>query len=313
MTERTNTKGRRDGEAGTSILPSKTTTSRATLTGAQAAMPLPDPGKPLAEQDPTVLLAMCVFGEARGESEDAQRAVAQVALNRAQFPHPVFGSRAGAAWEDNLRRVLLRRGQFSSFEPADLNYPKLLRPLDSEDARVWARCLRCAAAALAAKEQEDTLTANSDHYFDDSIQPPSWADPAKRTVKLGRLNFYRLYLPPPCPPELPLRRVSIPAPLGDGTPAGLAEPPSALSPAPWRVHPADPFPTQEPPEAEPASADSASRATASDGRPSPAASLLLTSLPGRVPLPAWISRRLKTQRALRTGRLSSHKAVTSAK
>ena len=140
---------------------------------------------------------MCVFGEARGESDAARRAVAQVALNRARHPHVVFGSRDGAAFEENLRRVILRPGQFSCFHPSDPNYQKLLRPYEAEDAAVWESCLRCAEEALAQWNEPDMLTANSDHYFDDSIQPPSWADPAKRTVKLGRLNFYRLYLPAP--------------------------------------------------------------------------------------------------------------------
>ncbi len=35
-------------------------------------------------------------------------------------------------------------------------------------------------------------TKNSDHYFDLSIQPPKWARPECFTVKIGRLNFYRL-------------------------------------------------------------------------------------------------------------------------
>ncbi len=87
---------------------------------------IPDPATSLASQDPVVLLAMCVFGEARGESEAVQRAVAQVVLNRARNPHPVFGSRAGAAFEDNLRRVILRPGQFSCLHPSDPNYHKLL-------------------------------------------------------------------------------------------------------------------------------------------------------------------------------------------
>ncbi|MBF8305399.1 MAG: cell wall hydrolyses involved in spore germination, partial [Acidobacteria bacterium] len=86
---------------------------------------IPDPQKPISEQDPVILLAMCLFGEARGESAAALRAVAQVVLNRTRHPHPVFGSRPGAAWEENLRRVILRPGQFSSFHPSDPNYSKL--------------------------------------------------------------------------------------------------------------------------------------------------------------------------------------------
>ena len=161
------------------------------------SLPLPDPSRPIAQQDLEVLLALCLFGEARGESEAAQRAVAQIILNRARHPHRVFGSRPEAGWEENLRRVILRPRQFSCFNPEDPNAPKLLRPLEHESPAVWKRCLRCARQALAAQNEEDRLTGNSDHYFDESLQPPTWADPAKRTVKIGRLHFYRLYLPAP--------------------------------------------------------------------------------------------------------------------
>ena len=168
-------------------------------------LPLPDPEKSLAQQAPDILLAMCLFGEARGEDDRTRRAVAQVALNRARHPHRVFGSRRDASLpnsglpnvglEDNLRRVILKPWQFSCFNPDDPNYAKLLRPLDYEEPAVWARCLECARQALAAADQPDTLTANSDHYFDESLQPPSWAKPAQQTARIGRLRFYRLYLP----------------------------------------------------------------------------------------------------------------------
>ena len=158
---------------------------------------LPDATKPLSEQEPVILLAMCLFGEARGEGRQTQQGVAQTVINRAKHPHPVFGSRRELDFAENLRRVILQPRQFSSFNAEDPNYGKLLRPLEYEEPAAWEQCLRCAQEALAAKDREDTLTANSDHYFDDSIQPPTWADPAKQTVQIGRLNFYRLYLRPP--------------------------------------------------------------------------------------------------------------------
>ncbi len=170
-----------------------------------ASVLLPDPGKPIAEQELAVLLAMCLFGEARGESDLARRAVAQLLLNRARTPRRAFGSKPGADFAENLRRVILQPWQFSCFNPGDANRAKLLHPLDHEEPQVWERCFRCAQQALQAgdynaqhnADPRDELTANSDHYFDDSIQPPAWADPSKQTVKIGRLNFYRLYLSPP--------------------------------------------------------------------------------------------------------------------
>ncbi len=195
---------------------------------------IPDPGKPIAEQELVVLLAMCLFGEARGESDLARRAVAQLLLNRARNPRRVFGSKPEADFAENLRRVMLQPWQFSCFNPDDANRAKLLHPLDHEEPQVWERCLRCARQALQTgdsnaqpnADQRDELTANSDHYFDDSIQPPAWADPSKQTVKIGRLNFYRLYLSPPAAAanaELP------------GTPPSGSRPTTGL-PAP---HPPD--------------------------------------------------------------------------
>jgi hypothetical protein len=157
---------------------------------------LPDPLKPASSQETKMLFAMCLFGEARGESALAQQAVANVIMNRARFPHSVFGSRKNASFEENLRSVILHPQQFSSLNPSDPNYAKLFSPLDHETPETWTRCVQCAETTLASMDAADTLTLNSDHYFDDSIQPPVWAHPTKQTVKIGRFNFYRLYLPP---------------------------------------------------------------------------------------------------------------------
>ena len=200
---------------------------------------IPDPGKPIAEQELVVLLAMCLFGEARGESDLARRAVAQLLLNRARNPRRVFGSKPEADFTENLRRVILQPWQFSCFNPDDANRAKLLHPLDHEEPQVWERCLRCARQALQAgdynaqphADQRDELTANSDHYFDDSIHTPSWADPSKQTVKIGRLNFYRLYLSPPAAAA----KTELPAATLPGTPSFGSRPTTGL-PAP---HPQD--------------------------------------------------------------------------
>lgn len=183
----------------------------------QATVDLPDATRAVSEQEPRLLLAMCIFGEARGESDLTRRAVAQVILNRVNHPRSAFGSRSSASFEDNLRAVILQPQQFSCMNPFDPNYAQLLDPLSHESPQAWARCLRCAEQALAASDRSDTLTMNSDHYFDDSILPPAWASPAKKTVKIGSLNFYRLYLP---------------RPTGNAIPAGRGRTPQAVAPAP---------------------------------------------------------------------------------
>ena len=188
---------------------------------------LPDPALPLASQDPLVLFAMVLFGEARGSTDTARRAVAQVILNRARHPHPVFGSRSGASFDENLRAVILHPLQFSSLNSSDPNFQKLTRPLQHESPQTWERCLRCAETAIAERGQPDRLTSNADHYFDNSILPPNWASSARQTMTIGRLNFYRLYLPPPDESEAsspgprgvpPTPRREAPAPPQDSAP-----------------------------------------------------------------------------------------------
>ena len=157
----------------------------------------PNQALPLTDHPPVVLLAMCLFGEARGESVNTRRAVAQVVVNRARHAHQVFGSQRGLMFHENVVRVVTQRCQFSCFLVTDVNYEKLFDPLSHDNTHVWNSCIEIASVSLASGNAQDSLTDNSDHYFDDSIQPPSWADPAKATVKFGRLQFYRLYLPVP--------------------------------------------------------------------------------------------------------------------
>jgi len=150
---------------------------------------LPDPNRSIEAQDEGVLLAMCIWGEARGECEAARLGVANVVANR------VRRCRYGAGW----RGVILRKWAFSSFNPADPNRSKLLHPLDHDAAGVWEACFAVAASVLAGGASDNTSGAT--HYFDDSLaaHPPAWArSPLMHpTVKIGRLNFYGELPPAP--------------------------------------------------------------------------------------------------------------------
>src|ERR1051325_10353019 len=84
---------------------------------AVGTLPIPEPTAPFSRQILEVLFAMCLFGEARGETQQARCAIAQLIVNRASFPHPVFGSKAELSFEENLRRVILAPAQFSCFLP----------------------------------------------------------------------------------------------------------------------------------------------------------------------------------------------------
>jgi N-acetylmuramoyl-L-alanine amidase len=146
-------------------------------------MKLPDLGKSIDGQNEGVLLAMCVFGEARGEPPEAQLGVANVVRTRVVDPLRRFGR----GW----RGVLLRPYAFSCFLPEDPNRAKLLTPLKFESEAVWAHCYETAISVYEGLAADNTCGAT--HYFDDSIaaRPPSWARLYTATVKLGRLNFFR--------------------------------------------------------------------------------------------------------------------------
>ncbi len=144
---------------------------------------LPLSSNTIEEQEDDILLAMLIFGEARGEIKEAKIGVGSVVKNRAEHP---------GWWGKTLHDVILKPWQFSSFNYNDPNRGKLLFPLKHESNEIWDECYLVSNGILNREIADNTQM--SDHYFDDSIKPPKWADPKKKTVKIGRLNFYRLYI-----------------------------------------------------------------------------------------------------------------------
>src|SRR5581483_11185151 len=84
MKERTQNGGRRGGRPAAAFRDGNSNRKQRITQPMPTATPmdLPDPARSVSEQEPRLLLAMCIFGEARGESDLALRAVAQVVLNR---------------------------------------------------------------------------------------------------------------------------------------------------------------------------------------------------------------------------------------
>jgi N-acetylmuramoyl-L-alanine amidase len=131
-------------------------------------------------QDEVITLAMCLYGEARGESIDtAMQGVASVILNRAA--HPKW-------WGKDIKSVILQPWQFSSFNLNDPNRVKLLYPTKTESEATWARCFKMAESVISNVLGDNTFGAT--HYYDTSISPPSWAKMANLTVQYGRIKFF---------------------------------------------------------------------------------------------------------------------------
>jgi spore germination cell wall hydrolase CwlJ-like protein len=126
---------------------------------------------------PVSLLALTLWRECRGEPELGQIAVAHVILNRVKD--------AGHRWPNDVAGVIEQPEQFSS-----------MTHHGDGQLTVWpktweiAECYRIAVGCYLGYMADPTGGAN--HYFADTISPPSWADPAKQTYAIGHHKFFRL-------------------------------------------------------------------------------------------------------------------------
>jgi N-acetylmuramoyl-L-alanine amidase len=118
-----------------------------------------------------------LYGEARGEPEEGQRAVAHVLLNRLK----------DGRWGKSLAEVCLSRLQFSCWNASDTNRA-LMAALPDDDATLT----KLADVLDAARKGDKDPTKGATHYFATSmIQPPKWAIGATFCGQIGRHKFYR--------------------------------------------------------------------------------------------------------------------------
>jgi N-acetylmuramoyl-L-alanine amidase len=125
------------------------------------------------------LMKLCVWREARGEGILAKRGVAHVIQNRANDP---------SWWGHDVRSVILKPWQFSSFDAADPNSEKW----PAEGDLSFSDCAEVCEAVTAGKDEDITRGATS--YYDVSIPAPSWAANGSNvfTLAVGHLRFYKL-------------------------------------------------------------------------------------------------------------------------
>lgn len=142
-------------------------------------IPRPDPNQPPAAQPTEILLAMLLWGEARGEGLIGLRAVAQVVANRARR-----GGWFGRGW----REVMLKPYQFSCFLPDDPQAAWLLTPLAHSTPETWQKCLYVAREAL--EQRLPNMVGNATHYYAVSIPAPRWAKEMTFVRQIGRHRFY---------------------------------------------------------------------------------------------------------------------------
>lgn len=126
------------------------------------------------------LLALTIWREARGESADAQIAVACSIKNRVDRP---------SWWGTTLISVLVKKWQYSSLtDPKD----RQLTTWPTEADASFERCLSIAWGVMEGLYSSPVPGADS--YYDDSIEAPKWAkeNPSRFVGKVGRLNFYNM-------------------------------------------------------------------------------------------------------------------------
>ena len=123
-------------------------------------------------------LAEAIYYEARSESEDGQRAVAQVVLNRVR--HPAYpGSVCGVVYQGPLRAG--GGCQFTFTCDGSLGSPP--------SGAAWARSQRIASEALSGAVYAPVGYAT--HYHTHQVLPV-WAYKLAKIAVIGSHNFYRL-------------------------------------------------------------------------------------------------------------------------
>lgn len=137
----------------------------------------PVPGIPIEGQPEGVVIRLCLWGEARGESGPGKIAVLWVLRNRA-LKH-----------DTTLKAEALRPWQFSSFNANDPNREKLLTAW-IEDPKGWAVC--DAVAELFESVDMIDPTMGATHYFNPDVVKPEWGPGHaqwRETARIGKHLF----------------------------------------------------------------------------------------------------------------------------
>lgn len=127
-------------------------------------------------------MALTMWGEARGQSEEGMRAVGHVIRNR------WLAKRNGAHVTDTVSAAW----QFSAWNDGDPNRAAMLNvealPKDSEDYRLWLAAKRLAAEILAGRSADPTGGAL--FYHTTAVQP-AWSSGVAPITQIGSHLFFR--------------------------------------------------------------------------------------------------------------------------
>lgn len=119
----------------------------------------PVDGLPIEAQPESLIVRMCLWAEARGEPPLGMLGVWWVLRNRA------------VTRVTSMKEEVLRRKQFSSFNPDDPNRPKLLTAF-RDDPQGWFAA--DATAAIAELGHTVDPTNGSTSYYNPAVCQPAW-------------------------------------------------------------------------------------------------------------------------------------------
>ena len=123
------------------------------------------------------ICARTVYGEARGESYQAKKAVAHVMVNRWRTTAGQFAA------DDTLATACLRHSQFSAWTANDPNFEVMHAA--TIESRLFRECVR---AVLEALDEKD-FTQNSKWYHTHSVSP-RWSRDKEPVVSVGNHRFF---------------------------------------------------------------------------------------------------------------------------
>lgn len=127
-----------------------------------------------------VLMTLCVWREARGETPACRLAVACSIMERVHTP---------GWWGHDIQSVVTKPWQYSSMTAT--HDTQLTRYAVTNDLG-WAACMRLVSDAINGTAANPAPGADS--YYDVSIEAPKWAEGGRFVRQIGRIRFYAIGL-----------------------------------------------------------------------------------------------------------------------
>ena len=134
----------------------------------------PDGEQPI--DDPLTCLARTIYWEARGDGEEAMRAVAHVVRNRVERKN----------YPGRYCAVIKQGGEGG---PCQFNWWCDGRPDTAYNETIYAKAREIARQVLNGESTDPTGGAT---MFHNHTVRPDWAQTAQRTAEIGNHTFYRL-------------------------------------------------------------------------------------------------------------------------